>query len=358
MEVKRYRGENMQEAMFKVKADLGADAIILHTRKFKKGGFLGFFGKKIVEVIATIDKQEENQKYEKLQQELNQMKQMMNNFLNELESKQLTASYNHLPESLQQITDKLLTCGVKEELATEILRSITDELEPQDFGDHSKTKEILATELEKRLAKVSPVELDSKTPKVVALIGPTGVGKTTTIAKLAANFNLIKNKNVALITADTYRVAAVEQLKTYSEIIGSSLEVVFTPSELNRSIDKFMDKDIVLIDTAGRSQKNQMQMSELNALIDSAKIDEKYLVLSATTKFNDIIDIILNFESIGIDKFIFTKLDETNNLGILLNVVEEFDKPLSYITNGQNVPEDIEVLDPKKIVDNFLKEQL
>ncbi|SJZ64566.1 flagellar biosynthesis protein FlhF [Selenihalanaerobacter shriftii] len=356
MQVKRYRGENMQEAMFKVKADLGADAIILHTRKLNKGGFLGFFGKKIVEVVATLDKKESDEEYERLQDELHQMKQMMGNLLNELETKQLNSSYDHLPEVLRKMIDKLLNQGVKEEIVMDILKSINEELTPQEFNNQDRIKEVIASDIKKRLKQTSPLILHDKQPKVVALLGPTGVGKTTTIAKLAADFSLVKNKDVALITADTYRIAAVDQLKTYSEIIGAPLEVVFSVNELNQAIDKFSDKDLILIDTAGRSQKNQMQMSELSTLLENANVDENYLVLNLTTKLSDIIDIILKFQKVGIDNLVFTKLDETRGLGTILNVIDEFDIPVSYIADGQNVPEDIEAIDPQKVVDIFLKE--
>jgi flagellar biosynthesis protein FlhF len=359
MEVKRYRGENMQEAMFKVKADLGADAIILHTRKFKKGGFFGFFGRKIVEVIATVEEEKENREYKELQNELNQMKNMMNSLMDELESNQLNGiDYNQFPEVMQKIAKKLLKQGANGYVVNKILKSITEELAPEDLKDKDRMRSLLVAELKGRLNDISPLEISNSNPKVIALVGPTGVGKTTTIAKLAANFNLMDNKDVALITADTYRIAAVDQLKTYSEIIGAPLEVIFNANELKEAIDKFINKDLILIDTAGRSQKNQMHMSELSALLEKVRIDEKYLVLSVTTKFNDIKDIISKFQDINIDKFILTKLDETEAVGTILNIVEEFNIPLSYMTNGQNVPEDIELIDPQKLVDVFLKEQL
>ncbi|MCK8823532.1 flagellar biosynthesis protein FlhF [Fuchsiella alkaliacetigena] len=358
MEVKRYRGESMQEAMFKVKADLGPEAIILHRRKLKKGGFMGFFGKKMVEIVATVEdekKENNSEEYLKLQDELAQMKDMMSNVLQELETKSLSGSYQNLPPSLQEVADKLLAKGVKNKLATDILTSLTKKADPYQLEESEEVKSLLVKEIEQRLSPVAPLQLNN-TSKVVALIGPTGVGKTTTIAKLAAKFNLMEQKEVALVTADTYRIAAVEQLKTYSEIIGVPLEVVFTPSDLVKAIERFADKDLVLIDTAGRSQQNKMQMSELTALMENAEIDETYLVLSATTKLADLRDVVLKFKSVDIDKFIFTKLDETNALGTILNITEEFEIPLSYISNGQNVPEDIKVVDPKQIADNFLKE--
>jgi flagellar biosynthesis protein FlhF len=185
-------------------------------------------------------------------------------------------------------------------------------LAPEDLKDKDRMRSLLVAELKGRLNDISPLEISNSNPKVIALVGPTGVGKTTTIAKLAANFNLMDNKDVALITADTYRIAAVDQLKTYSEIIGAPLEVIFNANELKEAIDKFINKDLILIDTAGRSQKNQMHMSELSALLEKVRIDEKYLVLSVTTKFNDIKDIISKFQDINIDKFTGLFLNNLN----------------------------------------------
>ncbi|MGM0470708.1 MAG: flagellar biosynthesis protein FlhF, partial [Bacillota bacterium] len=174
--------------------------------------------------------------------------------------------------------------------------------------------------------------------------------------KLAANFSLIEDREVGLVTADTYRIAAVEQLKTYSEIIDVPLEVVYNSNELTTALQRFSDKDLILVDTAGRSQNNKMHMSELNALLAKIDVDETHLVLSANIKYNDLLDIIANFREVKLDKFIFTKLDETNNLGVIYNLLEEFELPLSYIADGQDVPEDIEIFAPQKLIDNFLKE--
>lgn len=359
MEVKRYRGENMQEAMFKVKADLGSDAIILHTRKFKEGGFLGLFGKEMVEVVATIEDEVHNTKdkeKQKVESELNQVKQMMGNVLQKLEENKLQSSYNNLPENLKEVVDKLLAQGITDELITEILIGVNDKLGPKEIEDKEIIMSSFAEEIKTRLNPVSPITLSDQESKVVAFIGPTGVGKTTTVAKLAADFNLRKNKDVGLITADTYRIAAVEQLKTYSEIINVPLEVVYNSTELEQALDKFAAKDLVLVDTAGRSQNNEMHMSELDALLAKIDVAEKHLVLSAITKFRDLLDVILSFQQIGLDKFIFTKLDETKDLGMLVNIIDQFDAELSYITNGQNVPEDIEVFKPEKIVNSLLEE--
>ncbi|MDW7675076.1 MAG: GTPase, partial [Bacillota bacterium] len=212
--------------------------------------------------------------------------------------------------------------------------------------------------IEDMLKNVAPIDISAEKQKKVAFIGPTGVGKTTTIAKLAAHFTILEKKQVGLITADTYRIAAVEQLKTYAEIIGVPLEVVFTPEEMKRGLAKFAEKDIVLIDTAGRSHKNQLHMSELRSFLNyDTTIDiEKVLVLSAASKNIDLYEIVDKYSSdIIIDKIIFTKLDETSTFGPLLNISYKSKKALSYLTTGQNVPDDIELANPQRIANIIVK---
>ncbi|MGM0472466.1 MAG: flagellar biosynthesis protein FlhF, partial [Bacillota bacterium] len=221
MEVKRYRGENMQEAMFKVKADLGADAIILHTRKFKKGGFFGLFGKQMVEVIATLEEQSREQSQsaepDQLQTELSQVKEMMGTMLSELEKSQTDAAYNNLPQHLKEAAESLVACGVKESIVADIFSTVTEEFNLQEIEEESDVNQVLSDIIKERIAPAAPIKIDGVGSKVVALVGPTGVGKTTTIAKLAANFSLIEDREVGLVTADTYRIAAVEQLKTIAQ---------------------------------------------------------------------------------------------------------------------------------------------
>ena len=191
--------------------------------------------------------------------------------------------------------------------------------------------------------------------KTVALVGPTGVGKTTTVAKLAANFALREKFRVALITADTYRIAAVEQLKTYADLIGIPIEVIYTPQELKGAMQRHQDKQLVLIDTAGRSPANQPQMMELENLLAVDSSIEKHLVLSATTKFTECLDAVARFRPSRPQRYLFTKLDEACNLGTLLSLMHHDPKPLSYITTGQNVPDDIEPADPERLTNLMLR---
>jgi len=193
------------------------------------------------------------------------------------------------------------------------------------------------------------VALASGSRKVVALVGPTGVGKTTTLAKIAALTALFGKKKVAFVTADTYRIAAVEQLRTYAEIIGVPCEVVYTPAEMRQALAAHEGCDLVLIDTAGRSPRSGMHMAELRAFLEAAQVDETHLVLSMTTRPRDLLDIVERFSPCGVNRLIFSKLDETSRLGPILGVTSAVKVPISYVTYGQNVPEDIEVADPFRL---------
>ncbi len=180
------------------------------------------------------------------------------------------------------------------------------------------------------------------------------MGKTTTIAKLAANLTFLEGKDVALITLDTYRVSAAEQLRTFAEIIGIPISVVFTPEDLVLAIEQHRQKDIIFVDTAGRSPYNAEQMQELQEFINAGRPDETILVLSVTTDSNDLINIYQRFQTIGVDKIIFTKLDEACNYGAILNALHEIKKPLAYFTTGQSVPDDIEIPDSLRLAQMLL----
>ncbi|GAB6098879.1 flagellar biosynthesis protein FlhF [Halanaerocella petrolearia] len=356
MKVKKYQAEDMQQAMLKVKSDLGSNAIILHSRKFKKGGFFGFFAKKMVEVVATVDPEVEQESQEELKGELNQMKGMMDNLMGELKkSKEESFSAMAGNQMLQKLVEALLELGISYSQAQELARKIVKE--SQGMIDNSeKVKNILKTELQDAIGQIESFELTPGKTKVLALVGPTGVGKTTTLAKLAADFSLREDKQVGLITADTYRIAAVDQLKTYSEIIDLPLEVAFTPQELISAINKFQGYDLILVDTAGRSQNNEIHISELKGFINKSQVDKVSLVLSATTKASDLKKIIDVYNELQIDNLILTKVDETNSLGIIYEAVIRAEKPLSYITTGQDVPEDIKLPSLEELTNDIVEE--
>ena len=194
-------------------------------------------------------------------------------------------------------------------------------------------------------------------PKVVFFVGPTGVGKTTTIAKVAGRFSVIDKKKVALLTTDTYRIAATEQLKTYANIMGVPFEVIYSEEDMRKVVENYSSFDYLFVDTAGHSHQNTVQreaMQNFVAAVGKGFEKEIYLVLSATTKYKDLRSIADTYKAIGDYKLIFTKLDETTSYGNLLNCKLYTGAPMAYITYGQNVPDDMEEFNPQKTVKMLL----
>ena len=259
---------------------------------------------------------------------------------------------------LQLIYKKMLENDVNEKCADSIIGDIENSLKKE-----SNIDSILAAVYQKVILKLGEphiITLQEDKPKVAFFIGPTGVGKTTTIAKIASKFKLEEHARVAFITSDTYRIAAVEQLNTYASIISCPVSVVYSADELELCLEEYKDYDLILVDTAGRSHKAEGQMDELMELIERnrQKSDEFdvdiYLTLSVTTKSKDLVSIVERYQDIKDWSVIFTKLDETSTYGNLLNIKLYSDAELSYTTNGQNVPDDIELFDTQKIVKQLL----
>ncbi len=207
-----------------------------------------------------------------------------------------------------------------------------------------------------KLGSIEPIKPGEKKPKVLFFAGNTGVGKTTTIAKLASNLKLKDKLKIAIFSVDTYRIAAIDQIKTYASILGVPFEVIYAPDDMTRNIKRYDDIDIILVDTAGRSHKNDEQKKDLEAIISSAEgyESEVFLVLSATVKYNDLLNITKAYDEICDYRLIFTKLDETSGEGAILNLKLDTGKSLSYITWGQNVPEDIGLVDAQVIAKKLL----
>jgi flagellar biosynthesis protein FlhF len=408
MKVKRYVGETAQEAMQKVKSDLGRDAIILNTRKIRQKGLMGFFAKPLIEVVATIDNDiSSTVRQDKLQdckpldngskddldsetsnfiKELNENIKVQKNSLSKNNGQQKAKSddkgliqqdFMELKNMLNKVYDAVkvdyenikLSDKVKKYLkaledfevdkviVNEIKEKLMETLDSEKQQSDAIVRNTIYNILSKYMKEPEPFSF-TRGKKVIIVIGPTGVGKTTTLAKLAANMVLIEKKKVGLITSDTYRIAAVEQLKTYSEIIGVPLSIIYTPGEILNAIENYSDKDLILVDTAGRSHKDKYQLMELKTLIKSSIDYEVYMVISATTKFSDCIEIIKNYSFLDDYKLLFTKLDETSAFGVILNVAYITKKPISYITTGQSVPDDIEIADNGKIINCLLGDKL
>lgn len=199
-----------------------------------------------------------------------------------------------------------------------------------------------------------PIRLKKNGTRIVALVGPTGVGKTTTIAKLAALYTKGRKAKVALVTIDTFRVGAVEQLKTYSRIMGVPLEVASTPRELESALSKHQDKDLILVDTVGRSPRDQEMLEGLRAMLDSSYTIETHLCVAATIRERELKAIVESFGVLGINRLLVTKLDESCSFGAIVNLQTEKKLPLSYLTRGQRVPEDIEPASGRKVAELIL----
>ncbi len=293
---------------------------------------------------AKSEEERQRETIEELQNELAQMKAM----LVQVVSKEKT------PEDEMSLQQVLKQQEVESDIIDDVVLQLPAEAILAD-KDTPLALDGLTKYLADNVQMADGLELKSRKRKIAALLGPTGVGKTTTLAKIAAQCVLEKGISTAFITADTYRISAVEQLKTYADILGLPIAIVYTPDELKEAIQKFRQKQLILIDTAGRSQHNRRQMAELKEFLAVNQNIEKYLVLSATTKNEDAKDIIDKFSVCKPDKVIFTKTDETKSLGIILNILRRKEMRLSYLTNGQSVPDDIVPAEAGKLAELFLR---
>jgi len=364
LKMKKYTANTMPEAMKLIRKELGDDAVILSSKVVFSKGFLGLFKKKSIEVLAGMDtfehsiiasempsmvSQEHPNVSVDIQRDLADLKQMVQ----KIQRPEMLSSY---PTEMKTLMDFL----EEQELSEELITSVSDEL----FVHHETNTEV-AIEIEeqlkiaKKLLKTQMEELPfggiSYANKYINILGPTGVGKTTTIAKMAARAVLEKKKKVGFITTDTYRIAAIEQLKTYAGLLQAPLEIVYNEKDLQEAMIKLNHLDIVFIDTAGRNYKETKFVRDLQKLIEFEVNTETFLVLSSTSKQKDMEVIIEQFSEFPIDKFIFTKVDETNTIGSIINLMVKYNKGLAYYTDGQEVPEDIVEADLEELLKLFLK---
>lgn len=241
--------------------------------------------------------------------------------------------------------------GIDREVMEKIIATInTLPAEPEEYGVTGR----LGAAFGRLIKFTGTLRLKKNAPRIIALVGPTGVGKTTTTAKLAAMYALNRGNKVALITMDIFRVGAVEQLKTYTKIMGIPLEVASTPKELERAVERHSDCDLILVDTAGRSHKDTEKLDEMKVFLEGVQSDI-YLCLSATTKDRELEEILKRFSAFAISKVVFTKLDECESFGCIVNLLLKANLQIAYFTTGQRVPEDIEVATSDKLAELILK---
>lgn len=419
MKLKRFEGATEQECIKMIREQLGKDALVLNIKKVKPRGLFSQFKKAHVEVMAAyedkplvkvddnmLDKSAEEkssvgadfnralkevykasdkksgaeekavsapvskpapvlepmpkkeQKINELEKKLNDTEGLLDFVMNQLSASQALISGKRKYDStlLQFFHENLLCQEVNEEIIEELLSDI-DNVENIDSLDINLIVKIVYNRIIKILGEPVPLNIEKKGEfaKLIAFIGPTGVGKTTTIAKLSSEFIINKGASVAFITADTYRIAAVEQLKVYAEILNCEVSVVYSPEDLQETVKTLRPiYDLVFVDTAGRSHKNKENVEELQEFLKELKDAEIYLVLSITTKYEDLIRIINTYAQIANFKIILTKLDETACLGSILNICHETGNSLSYVSMGQNVPNDLEIMQPAKIAKALL----
>ena len=404
MEVKTYRAKTMQEALALVRRDLGPSAAVLHTRDVR-GGLLGWMsGSRCIEVTAstqvavpsrfpdrdmraeapkpaveptpqvvdavptsfgglaalgaagnktrqsdgttsTVDEEARRRFRDELRGQLNDLQSMVE----DLCRRSQRSLPHEVPESLFHLYTDLIDAEVNEDLARELVTRFRSEASGEEIADRVLAKARLARMIEDEIVVAGPIQVTPGHRRIVALVGPTGVGKTTTIAKLAANFRLREKRKIGLITVDTYRIAAVEQLRTYADIIELPMEVVSSPREMREAVASMSHLDLILMDTAGRSPRDEIKIQELRSLLAEAAPDEVHLVLSSVASASSLTHTAQQFATAGTTSIILTKLDEAHGLGNLLPLVRSSKLPLSYLTDGQNVPDDIAPADRKQL---------
>lgn len=396
MIIKKFQGKTEAEAVESAKKELGSNVVVMNVRSVKKKGVFSFLKPQLTEITVALE--EENERYapvkrtntmqtadtavkesgsplagdpvreekeESKKEESSAIEEKLDSlhFLleqqlqkpEETKEAETKEAESELERFVKLLYNTMLENEVDEKYANQIIDEIGKLNKPNMPFDYA-----LANVYQKMILKFGQtraIEPAEKGAKVIFFLGPTGVGKTTTIAKIASKFRVEEQRKVALLTADTYRIAAAEQLRTYAGILEVPFRVIYTTDEIKQAISDFKDCDYILVDTAGHAYQNEAQKENMKSFIQSVNgltETEVFLVLSATTKYRDLLQIADAYREIVDFKLIFTKLDETTALGNLLNIRLHTGAELSYVTCGQNVPDDIEYFNPQKTVKRIL----
>ena len=378
MKVKKYKASSMQEAMNQVRAELGEDAVILNSKAVKTSKFFGLVTKKGVEVIAAVDEEPIKQKSKKypvpanetakepsisqsghISSDLSNQKELLDN-IQEMKRmmkglKNANSRDSELPDYFFDMEESLKKTDLSMELCEEATEHLYKEWQKSRDLSEGQMAGILQDHFLDLIEQVDFASTIYK-KKYISLVGPTGVGKTTTLAKLAADAVLKHGKTVGFITTDTYRIAAIEQLKTYASILDAPIEVCYNAGDFQEAKGKLSHLDVVFIDTAGRNFLNELFVRDLQEVIDFKEEMDTFLVLSLTSKVNDMKKITDQFWKIGIRQFIFTKKDETASTSSMYEMIQQYKTGAAFITNGQSVPEDLQVATKNLVVSELLQE--
>lgn len=368
----------MQEALARVRADLGPDAAVLHTREVRGQRWMAWLtGSKEIEVTASAGVNVPSRLPRRdpppaatipspvggpgdrwntppaspaaLAGQLQQLQAMVHQLCERSDS----APRRDLPDGLFRLYTELIDAEFQEDLARQLVEEVRA-ADTANLDDPAMLRARIGRLVESSIRVTGPLRVEQGKRRLVALVGPTGVGKTTTIAKLAANYRLKEKRRVGLITVDTYRIAAVEQLRTYAEIIDLPMQVVSSPREMHDAVRRMENLELLLMDTAGRSPKDDVKIRELRAFLTEAGAAEIHLVLSSVANPRTMQQTAERFAAVGTTSLILTKLDEGSGLGNLLPLLRHCQLPLSYLTHGQNVPDDIEVANPHRLARRML----
>jgi flagellar biosynthesis protein FlhF len=361
MNVRTYRASTMREALDLVRRELGSDAIIFSTRQTPvRGRFPWQRARETAEVVAGVAEQTAP-----LRQSTGRKTSLDNEnafvaeptpvaptiptppadsnaelaaLIQQLGNRVRPYSRREVPDELFHLYTRLIDADVYEQDARELVL----ELPPEIRQSPDSLAPAIESLIERHVACCGPIRVTPGVRTVAALVGPTGVGKTTTVAKLAANFKLRDGVKVGLVTVDTYRVAAVEQLRTYAELIDLQMHVVSSPREMRAALQQLEGMDLVLIDTAGRSPRDEVKIQELKGYLAEADVDQVLLVLSLVAGARSLEQAAEKFRTVGVTSLLLTKLDEAAGAGSILSAARRIALPISYLTNGQDVPDDIE----------------
>jgi len=389
MQVKRYHAENMKQAMDAAIRELGSDAVMLSSNKVRRKGLKNLFRKPILEVqfaydpadtpasrrmnAAFMSAQEDDtylggsqdkgwghkkasavssEQFEQLDKRMNSFESMLTDFLDKFTYVKRDITYDY-PEEIQNLLGKLIDEQVREELAHSMAKQAEQMLKQQPGINAAEVIEHLMLE---QFGRSEPILHKKFTQKVILVLGPTGVGKTTTIVKLAADFSVKQKKNVGIINTDTYRIGAQEQLQTYADILGIPIQVVYHAHELDSAMESMSDRDIIFVDTAGKRPGDEQHKEDLLEIVRILQPEDILLCLAATTSFSSMKEMVDTYSFVGDYRVMITKLDETKYRGSILNISWYTQKPLAYVTTGQDVPDDIEIADVEAIVRQIVRE--